>query len=434
MDDIARSGDPGDDPTAGAAPRGSDRTPTASSSDADADRGLAALGDGAPSSTGDGPDLRVRAPTPRVALVIVAAVAVVALLYAGRDVLAPFVLGVFLVFLLDPPVEWMARRGIGRGWAVLLVYLVVLGILAALVALAAAPLIAQVRKLIDELPSLITTLREQLIALLGTLGAPPELIANIRDTLSHLDEVVAGLDPTMLLPFVRSIFSAIGSVVAFLIVPFWVFYVVKDRPSITRGLDAGIPEAWRADVRQVAAIVQDVLGRWVRGQLILGSAVGGATLVGLVLLGIFVDPIFARFAIVLAVVAGVLELLPIIGPIISAIPALILAVTVSPVAVVAVFLLYLGIQQLENTLLVPKIQGDAVDLHPAAILFVIVLGGAVYGLLGAILAIPIAAAARDIYRHFFRRLSEPASPLARALAGGPAATAIPTAEAGTTDA
>ena len=380
-------------------------------------------------AAGLGPDLRVRAPTPRVGLIIVATVAVVALLYAGRDVLAPFVLGVFLVFLLDPPVEWMARRGIRRAWAILLVYLAVIAVIAILVLLAAAPLIAQVRKLVDELPGFITTLREQIITLLERIGAPPDLVANIRDTLSHLDQVAVGLDPAMLTPFVGSIFSAIGSAVAFLIVPFWVFYVVKDRPTITRGLDAGIPEAWRADVRQVAAIVQDVLGRWVRGQLILGSAVGGATLVGLIALGIFVDPVFARFAIVLAVIAGVMEMLPIIGPIISAIPAVILAATVSPVALVAVFILYLGIQQLENTFLVPKIQGDAVDLHPAAVLFVIVLGGAVYGLLGAILAIPIAAASRDVYRHFFRRLSEPESPLARAIAGHPAATSIPTDEA-----
>ncbi|MCU0506727.1 MAG: AI-2E family transporter, partial [Chloroflexi bacterium] len=147
-----------------------------------------------------------------------------------------------------------------------------------------------------------------------------------------------------------------------------------------------------------------------------------ATLAGLVLLGIFIDPVFLRFSIILAVLAAFLELLPIIGPIISAIPAVILGATVSPLALVAVFLLYLAIQQLENTFLVPKIQGDAVELHPAAVLFVIVLGGAVYGLLGAILAVPIAAAARDVYRHFFRRLSDHESDLVRAVAGTPVET------------
>jgi predicted PurR-regulated permease PerM len=366
------------------------------------------------------PDLRLGAPTPRVALVVIAAVALVAILYAGREVLAPFVLGIFLVFLLDPPVEWLARHRIGRGWAVLLVYLAVLAIVVILIAITAAPLIAQVRKLIDELPMLAETLRSQLLTLLERLGVPQDILASIRDALDHLGTTIGGIDPAVILPFVTSIFSIIGSIVAFLIVPVWVFYVVRDRPSVTAGLEAGIPELWRGDVRAVTAITTDVLGRWVRGQLVLGSAVGLATLAGLVLLGVFIDPIFLRFSIILAVIAGFFELLPIIGPIISAIPAVILGATVSPVALVAVFLLYLGVQQLENTFLVPKIQGDAVELHPAAILFVIVLGGAVYGLLGAILAVPIAAAARDVYRHFFRRLSDHESDLARAVARAPA--------------
>jgi predicted PurR-regulated permease PerM len=362
-----------------------------------------------------GPDLRLRAPTPRVALVVIAGVALVALLYAGRDILAPFVLGLFLVFLLDPPVEWLARRGIGRGWAVLIVYLIVAAIIAALVVITAGPLITQVRKLIDELPMLLQSLRDQLLQLLETAGLPADVLAKIEDALLHLDTIIASIDPATLLPFVRSVFSVLGALVGFLIVPVWVFYVVKDRPTITSGLAGGMPPLWKTDVLAVAAIVQAVLGKWVRGQLILGSVVGLATLVGLLLLGVFVDPVFARFAVILAVIAGVLELLPIIGPIISAVPAIILAATVSPIAIIAVFILYLAIQQLENTFLVPKIQGDAVELHPAAVLFVLVLGGAVYGLLGAILAVPIAAAARDVYRYFFRRLSDHESDLARAL-------------------
>ncbi len=372
------------------------------------------------------PDLRLGAPTPRVALVVIAAVALVAILYAGREVLAPFVLGIFLVFLLDPPVEWLARRGIGRAWAVLLVYLTVIAIVVVLIAITAAPLIAQVRKLIDELPTLIETIRTQLITLLERLGVPADVVAAIRDALAHLDQTLGGMDPSMILPFLTSIFSFVGSVVAFLIVPVWVFYVVRDRPAVTGGLEAGIPEGWRGEVRAVTAITTNVLGRWVRGQLVLASAVGLATLAGLLVLGVFVDPIFLRFSIILAVLAGFMEMLPIIGPIISAIPAVILGATVSPLALVAVFLLYLGIQQLENTFLVPKIQGDAVELHPAAVLFVIVLGGAVYGLLGAILAVPIAAAARDVYRYFFRRLSDHRSDLARAVARPPGS--LPPAE------
>ena len=122
----------------------------------------------------------------------------------------------------------------------------------------------------------------------------------------------------------------------------------------------------------------------------------------------------------LAIVAGLLELLPIIGPIIAAIPAVLLAATVGLDAVVAALALYLVVQQVENTVLVPKIQGDAVELHPSIVIFALVIGGAMAGLLGAILSLPIAAAARNIYRYLYRRLEpnpEPPSVAARGLDG-----------------
>jgi len=125
-------------------------------------------------------------------------------------------------------------------------------------------------------------------------------------------------------------------------------------------------------------------------------------------LGLLIDPRFTEFAVLLAVIAGILELLPIIGPIISAVPTLLVALTTSDpiVAVVAVVVLYLVVQQTENAVLVPKIQGDAVELHPSLVIFVLIVGGAIAGLLGAILAIPITAAGRDVYRYLFRRLSD----------------------------
>ncbi len=159
--------------------------------------------------------------------------------------------------------------------------------------------------------------------------------------------------------------------------------------------------------------IERVFGRWVRGQLLLSIIVGVATFAGLLVLGWLVDPRFIQFAVFLAVIAGVLELLPIIGPIISAIPTLLVALTASdPVlAVVGVLVLYIAVQQLENAILVPKIQGDAVQLHPSVVIFVLILGGAIGGLLGAILAIPITAAARDVYRYLFNRLSDDEVPL-----------------------
>ena len=141
------------------------------------------------------------------------------------------------------------------------------------------------------------------------------------------------------------------------------------------------------------------------------QTVGVATFVGLMLLSEFVDPVFGRYALLLSIVAGILELLPIIGPIIAAVPAVLLAATVGWEAVVAALILYTLIQQVENNVLVPKIQGDAVQLHPGGVMFALVIGGSLAGLLGAILALPVAAALRDLVRYLFRRLSPPAEGL-----------------------
>ena len=117
------------------------------------------------------------------------------------------------------------------------------------------------------------------------------------------------------------------------------------------------PQAWRFDTWAVIKTVERDFGQWVRGQILLGFAVGIATFVGLIVLSNLVDPIFGRYALLLSVIAGLFELVPIIGPIISAVPAVLLAATVGPVAVLAALLLYFLVQQVENNFLVPEDPG-----------------------------------------------------------------------------
>ena len=139
-----------------------------------------------------------------------------------------------------------------------------------------------------------------------------------------------------------------------------------------------------------------------------GATVGIVSFVGLTILGATVNPIFSQYAVLLALIAGVLELLPIIGPIIAAVPAILLAATAGLDAVGAAFILYLGVQQVENNLLVPKIQGDATNLHPSAVMLALIVGATIGGLLGAILALPVTAAGRGRSAYLFRRAGEAA--------------------------
>jgi predicted PurR-regulated permease PerM len=366
--------------------------------------------------------------SPRVALLAVAATVLGIILYAGREALGPFIVGLLLVYLFAPPVERLARLGLPRSIAILLVYVAAAILVISGLNLTLRPLVDQIRLFASDLPGLVDQLRDQLErigAVYRGLELPPALREAVDEWLADLASGDLGFDPAVLLPILRATTGFLATAFAFLIVPVWAFYLLKDRPALFRSFQASIPPEWRPDIDAVIEIIGRVFGSWIRGQVLLGLAVGIATFVGLLILGVVVDPIFSRFAVLLAVIAGLLELLPIIGPIIAAIPAILLAATAGVEAAGAALLLYLAIQQIENNLLVPKIQGEATDLHPSAVMLALVVGGAVAGLLGAILALPIAAAARDVYRHLFARLSVPVTP-----ASAPVRPAPPVSSAG----
>lgn len=356
----------------------------------------------APAAKTSGPR-RFTAPTPRAALVIAAAVVLGLVLYVGSNALGPFVVGLVLAYLLDMPVERMSRVGLPRWLAVLIVYAIVVVIVVEAVVLTLRPLGDQLSTFISEFPSFTA----QVSDMYAHLDLAPTLRSAIDTWLSELGAGIGGLDPTSLLPVVSGIAGIVGSIVGYILIPVWVFYLIKDRPALTAAAQRSMPAAWWPDVRAISSLVLRVFGQWLRGQLFLGLTVGVATFAGLLLLSATVDPIFGRFAVLLSVVAGVLELLPIIGPIIAAIPAVLLALTAGLDTAVAAVIMYTVIQQLENNFLVPKIQGDAVELHPSAVMFALVIGGAIAGLLGAILALPITAAARDVFRYIFHRVDEP---------------------------
>jgi predicted PurR-regulated permease PerM len=345
-------------------------------------------------------------------LVLFAGVAVLAVIFwFGRDVLAPFVVGILIVYLLDPVVERLARIEVGgrrfpRALLIVLVYLVATLVLIELLFLLVGPLIEQIRAFVKDVPGYVDDLNGRLTELLGwwnRLDLPADVKAAVDKALADLLANVGSIVPSILRPVFSSVLGFVGSIFGYLIIPVWTFWILRDRPRIVRGFDRAVPAEWRADTWAALGIVRRVFGSWVRGQLILGLVVGVATFIGLLVLGALVDPVFSRYAVLLAVIAGVLELLPVIGPIIAAIPAILLGATAGVPAIVAALLLYFAIQQVENTLLVPKIQGDATNLHPAVVIFSLILGGAVAGLLGAILALPIAATLRDLYVYAFRR-------------------------------
>jgi predicted PurR-regulated permease PerM len=345
----------------------------------------------------------------RLGIFVLAWLILIALaLWTVRGALPAFFIGLALAFVLDPVVTRLARFGVPRWAGVLVSYAIVVGLVWLLVAFAIPPIATQTREFIQHLPELGATLQDfgrGLAAWYASLELPAELRSMIDDSILAGERAFGELLRGLVTPVVSSVVRVATFVFGLVVVPVWLFFVLKDRERFPLRVAGALPPHWRADGLNVLALLAGVGGRWVRGQLLLGVSIFLATAIALTILTVIGFSEFGQFTLVLALIAGVLEWFPIIGPIIAAVPALLIAVTVSPAATIAILIVYVGIQQLENNILVPKVMGDAVDLHPAVLILSLVVGGALFGIGGAILAAPTVAAGRDLYRYGFLRLS-----------------------------
>jgi predicted PurR-regulated permease PerM len=360
----------------------------------------------------------------RLALFVTASGLLIAwLLWSAHGALPAFVIGLALAFVLDPLVTTLERRGIPRWGGVLLSFAAVAGLIWALAVFAVAPLAAQTRDFIARLPELgaaVGALQHDLDAWYRSLPLSPDMRAALDTAIERAEAAFGTAIRDFLGPAVGTLVRTVGFLIGLVVIPVWLFFVLRDRDRLPRAVATAVPAGWRPDSQNVLAILARVGGRWVRGQLLLGVAIFLATVIGLTALTAVGFREFGSLTLVLALIAGVLEWFPIIGPIVAAVPAILVGISISPAAAIAAAALYLAIQQLENNLLVPKILGDAVQLHPAVLIVALVVGGALFGIGGAILAAPVVAAGRDLYRYIFERLSgqTPAQALAAAFGLG----------------
>jgi predicted PurR-regulated permease PerM len=362
------------------------------------------------------PTRRLGAPTPRAALTAAAAGIVIAILLLAFSSIRPFVLGVVLVYLLAPLVDRLSRAGVPRALAVLISFAITIAVIVVLAMVSLTPLIQQMTGFIADLPNILERARPVVEDFYASLNLSPEVRAYLDDLIASAAAGAGDIDlGGIVAPILGSVFGVIGAITAYAILPAWLFFLLKDRTKLADRLETALPGEWRGDVFAVFAMIDRVFGNWIRGQLLLGAVVGLASFVGLEILSVVVHPVFGQYALLLALVAGVLELVPFIGPIIAAVPAVLIGLTAGPGGFFAALILYLLIQQLENNILVPKIQGDAVELHPSAVMLALVVGAALAGILGAIISLPIAAAGRDVFKYLFRRVSEPPATVREAL-------------------
>ena len=206
----------------------------------------------------------------------------------ARDSIRPFILGLLFVYLLEPPVRWLVRRGVRRIYAIVLVYVIGIVLFVEFLALTLTPLVNEVVRFVQDFPKLAAQLDEQLKNL-GEFYQRLQIPVALRD---WIDGIVAGIGQggsgsgsgaslSFLLPLITGAGSLLGALFAYFILPVWVAYILKDRVTLIAQFDRAVPETWRFDTWAVIKTVERDFGQWVRGQLILGFVVGIATFVGL---------------------------------------------------------------------------------------------------------------------------------------------------------
>lgn len=356
-------------------------------------------------------DHRERMRRYRMWLVVGSLLVVAWTLWTARGALFPFVIGLTIAYLLEPLVNRVQRLFpsggvVGRARrtiAVILVYAVALGLAGFGLYIFGTQVAQETVDLAENMPGYVETAREEFKAwndwYVQTI--PESVREQIESNLDEAEAVITSAIKSTLLATVGTVQRVVGLVASLALLPLWIFYLLKDQGKAFDFFYRLWPRPLQRDVRNIVGIVDGVLGAYVRGQLILGAVVGVVTLVGLVVLDI-------AYATPLAILAGLFEMVPILGPWLSFIAAAIVVLATDPGKIWIVAILFLMIQQLENTFLVPKIQGDAVGMNPAVIMVLLVLGGALFGIIGVIAVVPIAAILRDVFVYIYNRLSEEA--------------------------
>lgn len=316
--------------------------------------------------------------------------------------LVPFLFALLIVYLFRTPVDRLVARGTKRTLAVTLCYLVGLGLLV-LVAVTVVPaLYEQVSQFVGDFPRYYDAafaFWQDLQAQFRAIQIP----SWVDQALQDLGKVISDQAVAWSSTAAKGLLAAGGWAVTLLfngfmgvVVSFW---LLKDLPAISREVQllAGPKRQHEASV--LAQTVSTVLSGYLKGQLIVSLSTAVVVSIGLAILGV-------PYALVLGLLAGVLNVIPYIGPLIAEVTAAIVAVFVSPWLALGAVLVILGAQQVTDLLVTPRVMSEQVDLHPVLVIFSLLAGGTLFGFVGLLLAIPVAAIGKGLFVYYFEKWTD----------------------------
>lgn len=321
-----------------------------------------------------------------VRLVVAAVGALVALWLTIelRDLLFQVLIATILAAGITPLTARLTRFGLPRGVSVMLIYVLVILAIVGLGFLLVPPVVSQVQSLVAQAPHFGAQFVRSLDDLQRQLPFLQPLGPALQDQVKQLGNQ-AGAIFAQALNLIGVALGVFGGLLTLLLTLLITFYLVVDGERVRAYLLSFLSEGSLAEAYRVTDAIGARMGGWLLGQIELSTAIGLASAIALLLIGI-------PSALLLAVVAAVAELIPLIGPWIAAIPAVVVAFTQDPLKALFTIIAYVIIQQLESNLLAPRIMGRAVRLHPLAVILALLAGASLFGIIGALVAVPVASA------------------------------------------
>ncbi|KKU17016.1 MAG: hypothetical protein UX27_C0043G0003 [Candidatus Azambacteria bacterium GW2011_GWA2_45_90] len=307
-----------------------------------------------------------------------------------RDIAAILFLALVIASAIDPLAQWFEKKGVSRIFTVLAVYLTAFGLIGLLVYLIVPVLLTEIRELSAVMPAYV----EKINSFIRTIQPATEqnLTETLKGFLRQLEGSL-GLVASNSLEAVIAVFGGITSLVLTVVISFYLSIQPRGIDNFLRALtplhyEEYVMDLWTRSKRKI--------GRWAQGQLLLGFVVGVAVYIGLLLLGV-------KYALVLAIIAGIAELMPIVGVLISGTIAVLLAAVQDLFLGAMVLLLFVIIQQFENHVIVPQVMRKIVGLSPVVVILSLLIGFRLGGILGMLISVPVAAMLSEFWSDFVCR-------------------------------
>ena len=338
----------------------------------------------------------------RLIFFILGIIATFVLLGVFWSVLLPFICGLILAYLLYPIVSWLEKKLPVQGrWLsarrtslVAIIFIILLVVVGLFTFYIITGVVGSFSILLKNAPQYFSqglkTLHDWLNSLQQWL--PPETQQQIQGTLQSGGTTLGNALRGALLKGVSYVSGTFGFILGFVALPVFLFYILKDWEKLSSSFYSAFSPQVAKYVRGVVGVIDKVLGRWIRAQMMLSAVVAVLTFIGLAALGITLAPALAAFQ-------GLMEFVPILGPWIGGAVGVIVVLAIAPDKAIWVALIYLAVQLLENILLVPRIHGTYMRIHPAMILVLLPVGAFIAGLWGIILIVPLTSVVMELYKY-----------------------------------